>query len=323
MQYKQLNSEQRYTIEKLLHSGVSKTQIASIIGVHRSTIGRELKRNTPVEGCIYYSSAASYMSESRRKKANQRPYKLTEQMKEDIEACLKKGWSPEQIVGRYALKGKEMVSHETIYNYIYEHPEKALHKYLRRGKRKRQKRGQKYKKRGVLLNRVSIEERPTVVEEQSRYGDWEGDTIVGKGHKSYVITLTERKSNFNLISSIPSKNSKFCAEKMIELLEPFKPIVHSLTLDNGKEFAQHERITAAIAQVYFAHPYSSFERGCNENQNGLIRQYLKKGSCFLDVSAEEILEIQRKLNERPSKKLNFRTPQEVMDKLLNSVAVQI
>ena len=323
MQYKQLSSEQRYTIQKLLEQGESKSRIAAIINVDRSTIYRELKRNTPVKEGVYYSTVADYMSKSRRSKANKISYRMTESIKEEIGQRLREGWSPEQISGRYKLEDKPMVSHETIYTYVYNYPEKDLYKHLRRGGKKRRRRTHTYKKRGVLLNRVSIEQRPPEVDEQIRYGDWEGDTIVGKGHKSYLLTLTERKSNFNLIAPLPSKDAQACAEKIIELLTPYKSFAHTLTLDNGKEFARHELVSKEICQVYFAHPYSSHERGCNENQNGLIRQYFKKGSCFKKLSKQDIQKVQEKLNGRPRKKNNFSTPQELMNILFNSVAVHI
>ena len=323
MQYRQLSSEERYVIEILLQEGESITQISRILKRNKSTISREIRRNKPSNAALYLGNAAELLSRIRSRKANSRAWRMTSEMQSKIIHYLKEEWSPEQIKGRMDKEGTPMVSIETIYSFVYSYKDEDLSQYLRQKKRKRQKRSNKKARRGIIKNRVSIDERPEIVDLKSRFGDFEADTIVGKGHKSYLLTITERMSNYNLIAYLPNKDSTNLAKKMEELLEPFKGLVKTITVDNGKEFAGHEKISNKIAQVYFAHPYSSYERGCNENQNGLIRQYVSKGSCFRKLTSREIQNIQETLNNRPRKKLNFETPQEFVNKIFKSVALQI
>lgn len=212
-----------------------------------------------------------------------------------------------------------MVSHETIYQFIYKDKKEGGDLYVnsRRGHRKRQCRRNKHKQRGIIKDRVSIEQRPKLVEEQKRYGDWEGDTIIGKNHKGAIITLVERKSLYLKIAKTKSKEADVTTSKITQMMNNIKDCCNTITFDNGKEFAGHKDIAAKLdADIFFAHPYSSFERGCNENTNGLLRQYFPKGSSFDALGYSDIIKVQELLNNRPRKKLYFLTPNEIFSKFV-------
>lgn len=229
-----------------------------------------------------------------------------------VEEKLRQDWSPEQISGR--LKEDEVfISHESIYQYIYADKRVggSLWTHLRRHEKKYRKRRCGQDRRGKIPNRRSIEDRPVIVEERSRVGDWEADLILGKNHQGVAVTLTERKSRFTLLRTLPSKHADPIKEAIIALLK-WDARLKTITFDNGKEFTGHQEISAALnADCYFAHPYSSWERGTNENTNGLIRQYLPKSRNLKEISMEEEVRIMDKLNLRPRKCLGFRTPYEV------------
>lgn len=187
-----------------------------------------------------------------------------------------------------------------------------LYKHLRHSGKKRKKRYGSKDRRGQIKNRVSIDERPKIVEKKKRIGDWEGDTIIGKQQEKAIVTLVDRASKKVLIGKVATKHSSIVSDIMINLLKPFKDFSHTITLDNGKEFSDHEKTAAALnMNIYFAHPYHSWERGVNENTNGLIRQYIPKGSSFHDISDEKIHWITEQLNNRPRKSLGYQTPNEV------------
>ncbi len=228
-----------------------------------------------------------------------------------VEEKLRFDLSPEQIAGKFKKSGIAII-HEHIYKYIYADKRAGgdLWKHLRCQK-KRRKRAGGCDRRGKIPNRRSIEERPTIVEKRTRLGDWEVDLILGKNHQGAVVTLTERKSRFTLLRSVPSKKANMVAQVIISLLNWVKPL-ESITADNGKEFAGHQEIAQALSvDFYFAHPYASWERGTNENTNGLIRQYLPKSRSLKDVSMQEETMIMDRLNLRPRKCLDFMTPYEV------------
>ena len=204
--------------------------------------------------------------------------------------------------------------HESIYRYIYQDKSAGgkLYKYLVRASKKYRKRYGSYDKRGQIVNRVSIEERPGVVDKKSRIGDWEGDTVIGKGRKNAFVTMVERKTLYLVVKRIESKHADITAGALIESMMPLKDSVLTITLDNGKEFAQHERVSEQLgADIYFAHPYSSWERGINENTNGLLRRYFPKGTDFMALSETEIEAAVYALNHRPRKTRGFKTPYEL------------
>lgn len=206
------------------------------------------------------------------------------------------------------------VVHETIYRYIYTNKKNGgkLYKYLRHKNKKYHHRSNDYQARGTIIDRVMIDKRPKVVEKKNRIGDLEIDTVIGKNHKGALVTVVDRKSKFVLIKNVPSKEASVVTEALIEMIQPIKAITKTITSDNGKEFAYHKQVSAALnTNFYFANPYHSWERGLNEHTNGLIRQYLPKKSEFLNVSKEEIIIIQNRLNHRPRKVLNYKTPYEV------------
>jgi IS30 family transposase len=306
--YTQLTQEQRYQISVLLKIGQNQSEIAEVIGKHKSTISRELRRNQGQRG--YRPKQAQQMFLNRRKKAKPRIQEATWAL---IESKLQEDWSPEQISDW--LKGNTdiQVSHERIYLYIMADKRAggSLHKHLRCQKKRRKRYGG-YDRRGKLPNRRSIEERPEIVDQRQRIGDWEVDTIIGKGHRQAIVTLTERKSRFALLRKVERRKAGLVSTAVIDLLQPVADRLHTITGDNGKEFAEHERIAQELAiSFFFAHPYAAWERGANENMNGLIRQYIPKNRDLSSVTGEELVQIMNKLNHRPRKCLDLKTPFEV------------
>ena len=252
-----------------------------------------------------------------RKKKKKKRFSLTKTVEKYIRAKLKQDWSPEQISGRMKLDTGIYVVHETIYRYIYANKANGgkLYKSLRHKNKKYHKRSNQYQARGTIIGRIMIDKRPKEVEKKSRIGDWEIDTVVGKNHKGFLVTVVDRKSKFTMIKSVPSKHAEVVTKALIEMITPVKNITHTITSDNGKEFAYHKQVSDALnTNFYFANPYHSWERGLNEHTNGLIRQYLPKKSTFTDVSKDQIIMIQNRLNHRPRKILNYKTPYEVFMK---------
>jgi len=313
--YKQISKEQRYQISVLLKSGHKVSFIAEKLNLHRSSIYREIKRNSRQRGS-YDALFANQSAEIRKERfANTR--KLNSRMIYFIKEKLEnQQWSPEQIKGYCDKNNIPMVSHERIYQFIYADQSQggSLYKHLRTGNNKYKKRYGKHKnRREIIKNKVSIDQRPDIINNKERFGDWEIDTIVGKNHKGAIITVVERKSNFLVIRKLKTKNASELAEQTIRMLAPYKDLVHSITSDNGCEFAEHEYIAKKLnADFYFAHPYSSWERGLNEYSNKLIRQYIPKKSDFNNFTITDISQINDKLNYRPRKLLNFSTPSELL-----------
>jgi transposase, IS30 family len=308
MSYTQLTREQRYQIKVLLKTGHNQSEIAQAIGVDKSTISREIVRNRGQRG--YRPGQADELAKARCLKKAKRY--ISEQTWLLIEDKLLLDWSPEQISGWLVKNEQSPVSHEHIYQHIYAQQRAGgeLYKHLRCQKKRRKRYG-KYDHRGIIPGRKSIDERPVVVDLRERIGDWEGDLIVGKDHQGVVLTLVERKSRFTLLCKVASKHTNLVAQAIIERLGWLQTI-SSITIDNGKEFALHQLISKALStQVYFAHPYSSWERGTNENTNGLIRQYFPKNRNLTTLSSQEELMVMDRLNLRPRKCLDFMTPFEV------------
>jgi len=303
MRYKQLTHNKRYQIYAYLRIGIKQTEIARIIGVHKSTISREIRRNKGKRG--YRPNQAQRKSEKRLKK---RKARITRENWEQIERKLCEEYSPEQVSNWIRKDHDLKVSHEWIYQHIWQDRKRGgtLYQHLRR-KKKYRNRGRKRDNRGIIPNRKSIEERPLIVEKRKRVGDWEADTIIGKGKKGAIVTLVDRKSRFLRMGLVPNRSKVVVADMIISLMDGFP--VHTITCDNGKEFADHERIASSLnADVYFAHPYSSWERGTNENTNGLIRQYIPKKTDFRELSISDISFVENRLNTRPRKCISFDQP---------------
>lgn len=306
--YQQLTQEQRYQIYALLKMGHNQTEIAQTVGVHKATISRELGRNTGQRG--YRPQQAQQISQARRKKGQPRIAASTWQ---EVEEKLQQDWSPEQVSGWLAKNKAVRISHEWIYQFVYADYRAGgkLYQHLR-SQKKRRKRLRGQDRRGKLMGRRSIEERPAIVEERSRVGDWEVDTMIGKQHQKAIVTLTERKSRFALLVKVSQRSAEQVRERLVQLLLPFLDKVQTMTSDNGKEFAQHEQLAVELdLDFFFAHPYASWERGSNENMNGLVRQYLPKKTDFSQITNADLAWIMDRLNLRPRKCLCFRTPFEV------------
>lgn len=311
MAHSQLTLAQRYKIFAYLQAGISINQIAEWLDVHRSTIYREIKRNS-LNG-TYLPETAEKLIKERRAKARKHK-KISDQTWQLIEKLLKLEFSPEQIAGFFERSGVKVISHEWIYQYILSDQAYGgkLYKHLRQAHKTRRRRTGKQDRRGSIPGRVSIDERPLIVDKKCRIGDWEIDTAIGKNHKGVLIVAVERKSKLTIIGHSPYKRADLVSKEIIRMLKPYKKHVLTITVDNGKEFAYHKTISRALkAEVYFAHPYSAWERGLNENTVGLVRQYFPKNSSLRTVEIEKVRTAQDRLNIRPRKTLGFRSPVEV------------
>ena len=316
MTYTHLTSEERYYIETRRKLQESTTEIALSLGRSQSTISRELNRNKGKRG---YRHKQAHTKAQQRHKDKPKAIKLTLELTNDIDKMLEQQWSPEQISGRLGAERKIRVCCETIYQHILKdkHFGGKLYLHLRRHEKKYRKRyGASTGSVKGIPNRVDIEERPEEVNQRERLGDWEADTMIGKGHKGALVTLDERKSKLRLALPVARKTAEAVTGGLITLLSAFKAQVHTVTFDNGKEFASHEEVAQAIdCKTYFAKPYHSWERGQNENANGLLRQYFPKAMGLLDVTTKQVLDAVHKLNNRPRKCLGFKTPYEVFYEL--------
>lgn len=311
--YQQLTYDQRCQIAALKKRKCTQSEIADIIEVSQSTVSRELSRNTGDRG---YRHKQAHRKAVLRREAAVKPTRMTSEMIASIELKLRIEWSPEQISGWLLTDQDRLISHESIYLYVWANKQAGgdLYTHLRQQGKKYDKRRNGKSTRGQIKNRVSIEDRPGIVDDKSRIGDWEIDTVIGKGHSGALVTIVERVTNFTVSSQVNSKSAKAVTKATIKLLKPYKDSVLSITADNGKEFAYHEEISKALStEFYFAHPYSSWERGLNENTNGLLRQYFPKSTDFKVVSQAEVKRAVNKLNSRPRKNLGFKNPSELMD----------
>jgi len=312
MNYTQLTRGQRYQIRALMKAGHNQTQIAANLGCHKSTISRELRRNQGRKG--YRPYQADELAFDRQCEAYRA--RIAWQTWQEVERLLRLDWSPQQISGRLRLEQQPTVSHEWIYLHIYDDKRRGgtLHRHLRSQKKQR-KRYSGYLRRGQIRNRTSIVARPQIVASKGRFGDWEADTIVGARHKGGILSAVERKSKLTRLRKLATKAAAEMKDNMIALLAPLAAKVHTITVDNGKEFCEHELIAAGLqARLYFAHPYASWERGLNENTNGLVRQYFPKKYAFSRISDQDLQQVEDLLNNRPRKTLGYRTPNEVFFK---------
>lgn len=312
MAYRQLSTEERYQIAVLRGQGFRTPQIAAALGRHRSTIAREVKRNaTPYDGA-YRPKMAVEMTNGRRSRSR-RNARYGPADFAPIAALLKEHWSPEQIVGRRRREGLAVMSHETIYLHVRRDKEEggSLWRHLRGSRRQRRKRYGRKDGRGRLAGKRMIGERPAVVERRRRFGDWELDTVHGRG-KPCVVTAVERKSGFVRIGPLPGATVEHTNARTIELLSSEPHPVRTLTSDNGVEFHGYKQLEEALgATVYFATPHHAWERGTNENTNGLLRQYLPKGTPLGALTQQQCAALAAKLNHRPRRRLRYRTPHEV------------
>lgn len=320
MNYTQLTREQRYQIYALKKAGHNQSYIAIMVGCHKSTISRELQRNSGQKG--YRPHQADELAFDRQCEAYRS--RIAWQTWQLVEQLLRQDWSPEQITGRLKLEKQPTVSHECIYLYVYAEKRRGgtLHQHLRSQKKQR-KRYSGYIRRGQIPNRTSIDKRPEIVARKGRFGDWEADTIVGARHKRGILSAVERKSKLTRLRNLATKAAAEMKDNSIKLLAPLADKVHTITVDNGKEFCEHQEIAQALqARIYFAHPYSSWERGLNENTNGLVRQYFPKKYDFGRITDKDLQQVEDLLNNRPRKTLGYRTPNEVFFKQ-QSVALPI
>jgi IS30 family transposase len=317
-----LTAADRGKIEILLQQHYTNKQIAYKLERSPSTVGREIKKGLDGSG-IYHAWIAQVTYETNRKRSKQIPKldnPVNHRLRGWIVACLQKGWDPSMICGRLKAEGFNLVvCTETIYSWIYSSAfgiAEKLYQYLRCGKKKRTKHKGRSSQRTKIPNRVSIHDRPQVVAEKSRLGDWEGDSVVYT-HKHAINTVNERVSSLVAFTKLTRKTALQTAEAVITKLSHL--VAHTITFDNGSEFTQHERITDALGlPVYFADPYSSWQRGANENINRQLRAYLPKRSDIRDLTQEELDNIAWELNNKPRRRLMWHTPQEVYDFLVQN-----
>ena len=316
MNYKHLSQVERYQIYALMKAGHDQTQIAKLLDRHKSTISREISRNRGLKGYRPKQACAiaTKRSEKCRNAATVPPW-----VAEQAACLLKLQWSPEQIAGKLP------VSHETLYLHVYSDKARGgtLWKNLRCQKQKRKRYAGGRDRRGQIPHRRPLSDRPVHIELRKQVGHWECDTVIGANHKGAIVTMVERKSGFSVIVKVSQKTSELVSRAIIEGLRPYMVRVITLTYDNGKEFAGHIQIDQALNSTsYFARPFASWERGSNENFNGLLRQYVPKKRSLNTVTEDEITMIQNRLNNRPRKRLGFKTPAEVFNQSLKRVALR-
>jgi transposase, IS30 family len=316
MKYKHLSQIERYQIHSLMKALHPITQIAELLGRHKSTISRELRRNAGFRGSRPKQACelALKRSESSRNARTMAP-----SVKEQVNALLQLQWSPEQIAGKLP------VSHETLYQHVYADKSQGakLWKNLRCQKQKRKRYASGRDRRGQIPNRRPLSERPAHIEGRKQVGHWECDTVIGANHRGAIVTLVERKSGYAVIAKVSNKTADLVGAAIISMLKPFEARVKTLTYDNGKEFCGHAKIDDALNSTgYFARPFASWERSSNENFNGLLRQYVPKKRLMQTVTDEEIKMIENRLNNRPRKRLGFKTPAEVIHQSLSRVALR-
>jgi IS30 family transposase len=329
MSYHHLTDHDRHVIYHLNLYGLSRAEISRRLGRSRSTISRELRRNANHMG-QYFPERAARLRRERRQAAASRPCTDDEALMAHVEAKLQVKWSPDEIAGQLKvsppkdLQGRS-ISHATIYRWIWACPERSqrLRPHLRVAWKKRRKPYGKPSRRGQIPNRVGIEHRPEVVDARERLGDWEGDTVVGKGRSGYVLTNVDRASRYLLTRKLERPTAQATEDALYDAMRRLpRETRKTQTFDNGREFARHETIAKRLGlKVYFAAPYSSWQRGTNENTNGLLRQYLPKSRDFGTLTGFELASYTWQLNNRPRKCLNYRTPAEVFHQRL--VALQM
>jgi IS30 family transposase len=318
----QLSLHERETVAQMYYAGDSPSRIARELGRHRSTISRELARNG--EAGTYSVVAAQARCEQRRRERPRIKKMDRGEMDQYVRSRLVKCWSPDQIAGRsrqvYPKDRSRQISHQTIYTWIESNRDRDYWKtFLRRGGRRRPRDD----RRGKIPRTVSIEGRPAVVDRRNRFGDWEGDTIVGSGSRAALLTVVERKSGYLSMAKVDNRKAPTITRAAKRKLDTLPAELRkTLTLDNGKEFAEHQKISRQLGlKIYHARPYSAWQRGTNENTNGLVRQFFPKGADLAEYSHHEVAEVETLINERPRKRLGYKSPSEVLAAKL-SVALE-
>lgn len=319
MSYQHLTRDERNVIYRMQFQGYSHAEIARCLGRHRSTIGRECRRNAAAGGRYWPDQAQTYAN-VRRRAHLRRPKTGSCRLMAYVEDRLRHDWSPEQIAGRLqtqapvGLEGHG-ISHTTIYRWIWSDPERSrrFRPFLRIARKARRKPYGKPSRQGQIAGKRSIDERPTEANQRQRLGDWEGDTVVGKGRRGYLLTCVDRASRYLIARKVHACAAEPVAQRLQQTIRRLPAEKrHSLTLDNGREFARPRALERRLAlRVYFAHPYHAWERGTNENTNGLLRQYLPKSTDLAQVSPEQLRSMVHALNQRPRKCLDFQSPFEV------------
>lgn len=318
-----LTLSQRYEISILNEQKLSKSIIAERVGKNKSTIYRELRRNSDVRSGRYKADLAQRKCESRHIDKNKNET-FTRSIKAFVIHYLEQDYSPEQIVGYANRLDKPCVSVERIYQFVWKDKKNGglLYKHLRTKGKKYKKRGNLNNGRGLIVGRVDITQRPKIVDKKERFGDLEIDLVIGANHKGALLTINDRATGVLKMRYIESKESKVIEENTIELLEEWTPFIHTITSDNGKEFANHKEIAEELnIEFFFAKPYHSWQRGANENLNGLVRQYFPKKTNFDLIQEEQVKRTQEILNNRPRKRYNYLTPNEVFVNAINNKGV--
>ncbi|MCA1614000.1 MAG: IS30 family transposase [Acidobacteria bacterium] len=312
MTYRQLTPAERYMLAALRRQGLNQSEIARALGRHRSTVCRELGRNSARADGRYRAFTAQERANGRRSRSR-RNQRFSAEDFALVDGLLQRLWSPEQVAGHLARSGLLSISHETIYRHVWRDKRQGglLYTHLRCARKRRRKRYGAYDSRGRLVGKRMISERPEEVEERSHVGHWEADTVMGAGSKDCVVTLVERKTGLVLIGKLQDRTAESLSRRAISLMRRGGRRFETVTADNGTESHGYEGIERRTGvRFYFARPYQSWERGTNENANGLIRQYLPKGMSMAGLTQQQCNAIARKLNTRPRKRLGFRTPLE-------------
>lgn len=313
MKYHQITSEERYMLAALRKQGCNQSEIARALGRHRSTICRELKRNSSRWDGHYRPSKAIERTAGRRSRSR-RNQRFTRAELQPVEALLRQRWSPEQICGR--LRNSLRISHETIYRHIWRDRMLggSLYTYLRGARKKRRKRYGAYDSRGRLAGKRHISDRPLAAELRSEIGHWEIDTVIGNGDQHCLVTVVERKTGYVLIGKLRARTKEHTNQRTLRLMRRHPQRFKTITADNGTEFHDYAQLECATGvRFFFATPHHSWERGTCENTNGLIRQYLPKRTSMATVTQHQCNAIAHALNRRPRKRLGFKTPQECLD----------
>jgi IS30 family transposase len=312
MTYRQLAPEERYMLAALRRQGLNQSQIALALGRHRSTVGREVRRNSTRADGHYRPFTAQERTNGRRSRSR-RNLRFSAADFATIDELLCRQWSPEQVSGHLARSGLLSISHETIYRHVWRDKREGgtLYTHLRGARKRRRKRYGAYDSRGRLPGKRLISERPAEVEARDRVGHWEIDTVAGTGSRDCLVSLVERRSGLLLIGKLADRTVASLNRRVIHLIRHRDAPFETVTADNGTEFHGYERVERRTGVMfYFARPYHSWERGSNENANGLIRQYMPKGVSMAGLTQQQCNAIARKLNTRPRKRLGFRTPLE-------------
>jgi transposase, IS30 family len=318
-----LSLEQRYKIETYRSLGKSISAIAAYIGRDKSVVSREISRNSDSRNAVYKADLADRKAKNRRL-CKPKFCRFTTDIEANVLHYLKNDYSPEQAVGRAKIDGLTMVSTERIYQHIWQDKRKGgtLFKHLRTKGKRYKKRGHLNDKRGLIVGRTDISSRSSIVEQKQRLGDLEIDLVIGKNHKGALLTINDRASGVLWMDKINTKEASAVEAKTKELLQDWIPLLKTITSDNGKEFANHKAIADALnIDYYFAKPYHSWERGANENLNGLVRQYFPKKYNFELITKQKIIEVTNILNNRPRKRFGFKTPNEIFAEKLNNLDV--